>query len=253
MPRVKRLRIIAGPNGSGKSTLFKQLQKVGNLNLGIFVNADDIERTLNTRKVLSFNDYSILVSTKEFNSSYCRFLKTITVKIIKPKFVVKDNFLVIDKQSNVDSYFALFTADFIRKKMIDSEIQTISMETVMSHIGKLDFMRYAKDSEYRIYLYFVTTQDVLINIGRVETRIAQGGHGVPKDKIESRYFKSLDNVLDAMLLTDRTYFFDNSGKTPVLSAEYEASTHKLSIFNGLPSWLSKYVVNKLFKLENNIV
>lgn len=36
-------------------------------------------------------------------------------------------------------------------------------------------------------------------------------HNVPKDKIISRYKRSLENLFDAIKLTDRAYIFDNSG------------------------------------------
>ena len=40
----KRLRIIAGPNGSGKSSIIGKLRQ--KITLGVYVNADDIEKQL---------------------------------------------------------------------------------------------------------------------------------------------------------------------------------------------------------------
>ena len=51
---TKRLRIFAGPNGSGKSTIHKQLITKGDINFGIFVNADEIENLLKTAGRLDF-------------------------------------------------------------------------------------------------------------------------------------------------------------------------------------------------------
>ena len=39
---VKRMRVFAGPNGSGKTTIFKSLLWGEQIQLGIYVNADDV-------------------------------------------------------------------------------------------------------------------------------------------------------------------------------------------------------------------
>ena len=53
----------------------------------------------------------------------------------------------------------------------------------MSHPSKLDFIKSAKEQGFRIYLYFVALNDPEMNKGRVETRVLQGGHDVPANKI----------------------------------------------------------------------
>lgn len=61
-------------------------------------------------------------------------------------------------------------------------VRQFTIETVMSDVRKMDYIRLAKQSGYRIYLYFVSTQDVEINIGRVAQRVQLGGHDVPREK-----------------------------------------------------------------------
>ncbi len=51
---IKRLRIFAGPNGSGKSTILKSILNNKNIDLGVYVNADDIEALLHKNKKLNF-------------------------------------------------------------------------------------------------------------------------------------------------------------------------------------------------------
>jgi predicted ABC-type ATPase len=43
---AKRMRVFAGPNGSGKTTIFKGILNESKVNLGIYVNADEIEETI---------------------------------------------------------------------------------------------------------------------------------------------------------------------------------------------------------------
>lgn len=43
---AKRMRVFAGPNGSGKTTIFKEILRNSKVNLGVYVNADEIEMQL---------------------------------------------------------------------------------------------------------------------------------------------------------------------------------------------------------------
>jgi len=58
---MKRLRIFAGPNGSGKTTLKNVLEKEY---LGVYVNADDIEKELK-EKELKFDNFHLKVNENE--------------------------------------------------------------------------------------------------------------------------------------------------------------------------------------------
>jgi len=60
MTPTKRLRIFAGPNGSGKSSLVKLVEKL-NVDLGIFINADEIKKELNSHRFLDFTSYNCLI------------------------------------------------------------------------------------------------------------------------------------------------------------------------------------------------
>ena len=60
------MRMVAGPNGSGKSTLIELLKR--SVDLGVYVNADDIEANLNKKPLLHFDDYSIKTHQTAFRS-----------------------------------------------------------------------------------------------------------------------------------------------------------------------------------------
>jgi ABC-type cobalamin/Fe3+-siderophores transport system ATPase subunit len=57
--------MIAGPNGSGKTTLTRYLTQEHRLSPGVYINADDIERTLRTESGLHFTSYSLSVTEAE--------------------------------------------------------------------------------------------------------------------------------------------------------------------------------------------
>lgn len=117
-----------------------------------------------------------------------------------------------------NSYLAATLAEAVRQELLD-EGKTFTFETVMSHRSKIDFMRDARERGYRVYLYFVATDDPSINIDRVRRRVLQGGHPVPDDKVIDRYHKSIALMTEACEVAHRAYIFDNSGGRHKLLAE----------------------------------
>ena len=94
------------------------------------------------------------------------------------------------------------------------EKRDLTFETVLSSDYKLDILKKAKSAGYFIKCIFFLTVDPLINVARVESRVALGGHDVPRDKIISRYGKSLAHIKDLIDICDILHVYDNS-KQPV--------------------------------------
>ena len=114
----------------------------------------------------------------------------------------------------------------------------------MSHTKKIELLGKARSSDFRNYLYFVATEDPEINISRVQIRVKEGGHDVPIDKIVSRYYRSLGNLLDAIRFTDRAYVFDNSGAEAILVAEITEGKKIEVATSSVPVWFQRYVLDK---------
>lgn len=242
---IKRLRIIAGPNGSGKTTVYRALLNVGHPNFGVYINADEIENTLRTKGILSFQSYDIEADDKELKASFDIFLKTRKTNVKKDSFRLNDNFLILRNRDFLDSYFAGFIAEFIRDKMISWGRPKITIETVMSHPSKLDLMKMALEKGYRVYLYYVTTEDPMINVERVKARKEKGEHFVPEKVVIDRYYKSLDNLYEAVKLSNRAFLFDNSGKNANYLAEFDKSKNQLSLWSArTPKWVETYYLKK---------
>lgn len=87
-------------------------------------------------------------------------------------------------------------------------------ETVMSTDRNLKLLKRAKEKGYFIRCYYVLTADPIINVYRVRSRVADGGHDVPTDKIISRYDKALKLVKDVVEICDICHIYDNSGTEP---------------------------------------
>ena len=135
-------------------------------------------------------------------------------------------------------------SEFIRQQLLENNI-SFTYETVMSHESKIAFLQEAKEKGYRVYLYFIATEDPDINISRVNVRVAQHGHGVNPDIIKSRYYKSLKQLKSAVKNTNRAYIWDNSGKACLLFAEItEGVDVKIFDTDKVPNWFVKYLVDQ---------
>ena len=114
----------------------------------------------------------------------------------------------------------------------------------MSHPSKLDFMRKAQEKGFKVYLYFVALADPELNKHRVQTRIAQGGHPVAEEKISERYYRTMDNLYNALKIVDSAYLFDNSAGEPNLFAVKKNGSIRIES-DYIPKWFETYVIQKL--------
>lgn len=115
----------------------------------------------------------------------------------------------------------------------------------MSSPDKIQLLQKAQILGYRTYLYYIATDDPLINISRVQSRVKMGNHDVPQDKIISRYNRSLSLLLDAIRYTNRAYIFDNSSSEEILVAEITDGKLLELKTNQLPCWFQQSVWDKI--------
>lgn len=240
---TRRMRVFAGPNGSGKTTMVKSLQ--AEIPFGVYVNADDIESLLKESKVLLFNAYQLVVTQSQLQLFFKESMFA-PIKRNEPylwtKLSVAENVLHIN--TKVDSYLAADLAEFIRQQLLANDI-SFTYETVMSHESKIDFLQQATEKGYRVYLYFIATEDPEINISRVNVRVAQQGHNVAPEVIKNRYYKSLQHLKAAVKRSSRAYIWDNSGTASLLIAEVNhGSDVKIIDTDNVPNWFVKYLANK---------
>ena len=93
------------------------------------------------------------------------------------------------KNTAEKNYLAMFDTMNLLENLASTK-QSIIYETVLSHPSKLDIVRLFKNNNYKIFSIFISPKNYSINIERVQTRVLQGGHDVPIDKIKNRFTKS---------------------------------------------------------------
>jgi len=253
MNATPRLRMFAGPNGSGKSTIKAVVESsIGPDLLGIYINPDEIEEAVRRSNVLDLAIYSVETNADEilgfFQQSPFLALKGLTDKAAALQF---DDGRLDFSAVGVDSYLASVAADFIRQKLLESGV-SFTFETVMSSPDKIEFLRKAQECGFRTYLYYVATEDPDINISRVENRVAEGGHPVPPEKIVSRYYRSLELLLDAVQYSNRAYIFDNSStEKSVWIAEVTGASILEFKSDTMPYWFKTALWDKFATVEES--
>lgn len=126
-------------------------------------------------------------------------------KVIEPYINADD----IKKTNYCSDLEAAQLAEAMREEAI-SKKNSFTFETVLSTERNLNLLRKAKEQGYFIRCIYVLTSDVNVNIMRVESREALGGHGVPEDKIRSRYEKSLKIIPELVAVCDVLHIYDNT-------------------------------------------
>ena len=236
-----RLRMFTGPNGSGKSTLNTVVNKEL---LGVYINPDEIEKEIKQFDFLDLSNYEIVSNEDEvlsfFNTHPLLQKDEISDEVYLLKFSDNkiDFFNII-----VNSYYASVCADFIRHQLLKSKI-SFTFETVMSSRDKVEFLKKAQDAGYRTYLYFIATKDPIINISRVKNRVKKGGHTVPKEKIVSRYYRSLKLLSEAVKYSNRAYIFDNSSQERLWIAQVNNDNEIEFKSEIVPEWVDRYLLQE---------
>ncbi len=153
----------------------------------------------------------------------------------------------IKKQKNFTDIEAAKYATELREDAIKNK-RDFTFETVLSSPRNVELLKKAKASGYQIEVIFVLTSNPEINVLRVANRVKNGGHDVPKDKIVSRYYKSLDNLSKLLKIADVMWVVDNSTENAELIIYSKNS--KISI-NETLLW-NEDRINKLILGNNDL-
>ena len=104
---------------------------------------------------------------------------------------------------------AAIMAEKLREEMLD-ENRDFTFETVLSTERNLLLLKRAKERGYFVRGIYVLTSNPDVNVIRVKIRESLGGHGVPEEKIRSRYDKALDLIPRLIDICDILHIYDNT-------------------------------------------
>ena len=137
-----------------------------------------------------------------------------TIKSVSPHvkqlYINADDIKLANHCSDIE---AAKQAEQMRNECVDM-MRSFSFETVLSTDRNINLLKEAKEKGYFIRGIFVLTNNPELNILRVLTRIENGGHDVPEEKIISRFSKSVANIPQFVELCDVCHIYDNTGREP---------------------------------------
>lgn len=142
-------------------------------------------------------------------------------QVLPDIFVSPDVIVEEERYANIenirDRYIAAMKdAEAFRYALVD-EGRDFYFETVLSSRNKLDFLKYAVSKGYTVELTYIGLESHYTAIDRVSTRVEEGGHDVPPEKIKSRWQGSLDVLVEAIDIVQAITILDNTGQyTPVV-------------------------------------
>lgn len=111
-------------------------------------------------------------------------------------------------------------------------------ETVFSHPSKLELIDVARNSGFTIIVLHVGVTSPDLSVARVRTRVEEGGHIVPEEKIRARYTRGGALIREAVLRADRGIVYDNSGlNLPPVQGLVFARGRLVSALPVLPDWI----------------
>lgn len=144
--------------------------------------------------------------------------KTTFAKEFLPNELNCLNFLNSDEiatgLSPFDASKAQFQAGRILLRNLHKAIQNkddFALESTLSGHTYLKYLRLAKDAGYQLTLHYLWLPSAEESWNRVEQRVLEGGHHVPKEAVFRRYPKILENVITHYApLMDEWYVWDSS-------------------------------------------
>jgi predicted ABC-type ATPase len=111
-------------------------------------------------------------------------------------------------------------------------------ETVFSDpVGvKLELLRRAVDGGYEVTLIYIAIPPDLSD-KRIDQRVAAGGHDVPRDRIASRFARSLANLRAAIKFVPLVKIYDNSSiQEPFRLIAIFNAGRRVFVAESIPDW-----------------
>lgn len=116
---------------------------------------------------------------------------------------------MIQKHLGCTALEAAVNAEQTRELLL-AQGKSFAMESVLSTNRNYDLMQRAHNQGYFVHCIYVLTKNPRINMERVAARVRWGGHDVPPEKVESRYWRAMSKIPQLFNVCSRFEIFDNS-------------------------------------------
>ena len=162
--------------------------------------------------------------------------KTTVSKYVLTEVFEIDEFVNADAIATGLSAFApenvAFEAGRIMLRRIDTLLKdkrSFAFETTLASKTFTRLIGRAQSAGYQVTLLYVALPSARLAKRRVARRFKEGGHTIPENVIERRFYRSLDNLMHRYrTVVDEWFVYDNSElKTPTLVASGRGASEKI--------------------------
>lgn len=117
-----------------------------------------------------------------------------------------------------------------------AEGRSVAVETVLSSDKFIPVLAAARKRRYRTRLIFIAVPTVDATLARIASRVLDGGHDVPPERVRARWSRAHDNLVRLLPLIDDLMVFSNAVGDPLLVADKIGRGGKLTLrdFDALP-------------------
>lgn len=143
------------------------------------------------------------------------------------------------------AYTAARLAEERRTELINARKSFVT-ESTFSDPNKLTLLDQARAAGFNIVIYHVNVRSPNLSVARVATRVDEGGHGVPEEKIRQRYERNQPLIHQAVVGADRAFVYDNSilNTPPRLAISFnKGAVDRVS--HEVPAWARQLYANEL--------
>lgn len=119
-------------------------------------------------------------------------------------------------------------------KQYISEGISFNQETTLCGKSIIKNIILSRENGFYIVMNYVGVDNPEIAKERVRIRVSKGGHGIPDNDIERRYYNSLNNLKEIIKLCDEVNIYDN---TEMFREIIDFENNKIVwIDNKIPTW-----------------
>lgn len=143
------------------------------------------------------------------------------------------------RELDLEPYLAARMADSLRRELVKRR-ESFVFETVFSDpVGdKLSFLKEATELGYTVVVCFIGIAGPEMSEERVAIRVSQGGHDVPKEKLKSRFPRTMANLAAAIRDLPHALVFDNSDLSiPFRQVAVFEQGDLVELHEPVPDWL----------------
>lgn len=126
-----------------------------------------------------------------------------------------------------------------RRQIYREQNISFAFETVFSHPSTFLDIQACRQAGFEIIVVFVTTKNSAINIERVARRFQAGGHNVDRDKIISRYERSMSFLPRIIEEVDYVFVYDNSD---IIANKFTFKQGSISTLKAFPPFLQQQLL-----------